>query len=134
MNYEILLKNHNLKITPQRIGILDMMQNAGHISIDTLFTKIKKQFSSISQATLYKNINSMLETALITEVKALNNKTHYEITKTPHAHFVCTKCGSHKDINLDMENLCSNIVDKNLYEVNSISVILSGICPECKLI
>jgi len=132
MNNEILLKQHQLKITPQRLGILDMMHNAGHITIENLFEQIKKQFSSISLATLYKNINAMLDTNLITEVKAPSYKTHYEITKEPHAHFVCTECGEHQDINFDIESLCGNVVDKSVYDVKFTSLILSGICPNCK--
>ena len=132
MNHEILLKQHQLKITPQRLGILDMMHNAGHITIEKLFEQIKKQFSSISLATLYKNINAMLENSLITEVKAPNYKTHYEITKEPHAHFVCTECGEHKDVKFDMNNLCKDLVDESSYEVAKTSVIVSGLCPQCK--
>lgn len=132
MNYELLLKTHNLKTTPQRIGILEIMNKFGHLSVDNLFIEIKKHFSSISLATLYKNINSMLKNSLLTEVKAPTYKTHYEITKTPHAHFVCTKCGEHKDIDFDMQSLCGDIVDKNIYEVDSTSIIISGKCPNCK--
>ena len=133
MNNETLLKQHQLKVTPQRVGILDMMHNAGHITIENLFEQIKKQFTSISLATLYKNINSMLDSSLITEVKAPNYKTHYEITKEPHAHFVCTSCGEHKDVAFDMNNLCKNLVDETTYEVAKTSVIVSGLCPKCKM-
>ena len=132
MNYETLLKQHQLKVTPQRVGILDMMHSAGHITVENLFDKIKKQFTSISLATLYKNINSMLDSSLITEVKAPNYKTHYEITKTPHAHFVCTSCGEHKDVKFDVSNLCKDLVDESSYEVSKTSVIVSGLCPNCK--
>lgn len=132
MNYNTLLKEYQLKATPQRISILDLLEKYGHISVDNLFFEIKKQFSSISLATLYKNIKVMLETSLITEVNSPQNKTHYEITKKPHAHFVCSDCGSHTDIDFDMKTICSDIVDKNSYEVASTSLIISGKCPECK--
>ncbi len=134
MNYETLLKQHQLKVTPQRVGILEMMDGAGHITIENLFEQIKKRFTSISLATLYKNINSMLDTSLITEVKAPRYKTHYEITKESHAHFVCTSCGQHKDIAFDMNTLCKNLVDEITYEVATTSVILSGLCPKCKIL
>lgn len=132
MNYELLLKEHQLKVTPQRLGILNLMYKHGHISVDNLFVEIKKQFSSISLATLYKNISSMLETSLITEVKAPEHKTHYEITKQAHAHFVCTDCGSHTDIDFDVKSVCEDVIDKNNYSIETTSLILSGKCSECK--
>jgi len=132
MNYEILLKNNNLKVTPQRLGILHLMHEAGHISIEDLFTSIKKQFSSISLATLYKNINAMLETSLIKEVKAPEVKARYEITKAPHAHLVCNKCGEFKDIMFDVNHISQSIAADNGYILNDTSLIISGICPNCK--
>lgn len=132
MNYELLLKEHQLKVTPQRLGILDLMYQHGHISVDNLFTEIKKQFTSISLATLYKNISSMLDTSLITEVKAPENKTHYEITKKPHAHLVCSECSEHIDIEFDFTKMHSMICDENQFDVDSSSLILLGKCKKCK--
>ncbi len=132
MNYELLLKQNNLKITPQRLGILQLMHEAGHISIEELFASIKKQFSSISLATLYKNINAMLETSLIKEVKAPEVKARYEITKAPHAHLVCHVCGEFKDIHFDITPIAHTIADDNGYTINDTSLIISGICPTCQ--
>ncbi len=132
MNYELLLKQNNLKITPQRLGILQLMHEAGHISIEELFASIKKQFSSISLATLYKNINAMLETSLIKEVKAPEVKARYEITKTPHAHLVCHVCGEFRDIRFDIVHMARTIADENGYAVNDTSLIISGTCPKCQ--
>ncbi len=132
MNYEILLKENHLKVTPQRLGILHLMHEAGHISIEDLFTSIKKQFSSISLATLYKNIHAMLESSLIKEVKAPEAKARYEISKAPHAHLVCSECGEFKDIMYDVNHLAHSIADDNGYAINDTSLIISGTCPKCK--
>ncbi len=132
MNYELLLKQNNLKITPQRLGILQLMHEAGHISIEELFTSIKKQFSSISLATLYKNINAMLETSLIKEVKAPEVKSRYEITKAPHAHLVCKLCGEFKDVHFDVNHLADSIAEANGYAIEDTSLVISGTCPNCQ--
>ncbi len=132
MNYELLLKENNLKITPQRLGILQLMHEAGHISIEELFASIKKQFSSISLSTLYKNINAMLETSLIKEVKAPDIKARYEVSKTPHAHLVCHVCGEFKDIHFDIARVAHTIADDNGYTIDDTSLIVSGICPKCQ--
>ncbi len=132
MNHELLLKQHHLKITPQRLGILNLMYSAGHISVDELYTSIKKQFSSISLATLYKNINAMLETSLIKEIKAPEIKTRYEITKESHAHLVCNKCGEFKDVPFDINQIAMSIASDNNYNINDTSLIISGTCPNCQ--
>jgi Fur family peroxide stress response transcriptional regulator len=132
MNYENLLHEHTLKATPQRLGILSLMHANGHISIDELFEQIKKQFSSISLATLYKNINAMLESSLITEVKIPNMKPKYEIAKDTHAHLLCDACGEFKDISIDLEKLISLTEAKSNYALKDTSLIFSGLCEKCQ--
>jgi len=132
MNYNILLKEHHLKVTPQRLGILSFMHKAGHINIEDLFTQLKKEFTSISLATLYKNIHAMLGVELLKEVQIPHEKPKYEITKTPHAHLLCQKCGNFEDIFLDVDTMLNNVAKQSNYELKESSIIYSGICPKCQ--
>lgn len=74
MKHMHLLKQHQLKATPQRLAIIEFMHHAGHISIDDLFSSIRQKFSSISLATLYKNVHTMMDVSLIREVKIPGQK------------------------------------------------------------
>ena len=132
MNYELLLKKHELKVTPQRLGILSLMYSAGHIDIETLFENIKKEFTSISLATLYKNINAMLKSTLIAEIKVSHMKTKYEIHKSPHAHLLCQECKEFIDIDIDLKNMMSEASEKSHYELLDSNIVLCGICEKCQ--
>jgi len=132
MNYETLLREHSLKVTPQRLGILSIMHANGHINIEDLFTHIKKRFASISLATLYKNINAMLENKLISEVKIPNMKAKYEISKRPHIHMLCKSCHEFIDLELDLNDLITSASLKSQYMVEDTNIILSGLCESCK--
>ncbi len=132
MNYETLLREHHLKVTPQRLSILSIMHDKGHISIEELFSHIKKKFTSISLATLYKNVNAMLENKLISEVKIPHNKSKYELSKTEHMHMVCTQCESVTDIHINVHELLEQVKDQSHYKIENYSVIFSGICEACQ--
>ena len=132
MNFEILLKEHHLKITAQRLGILSFMHKAGHISVEDLFVQLKKEFSSISLATLYKNVHAMLGVNLVKEVKIPHDKSKYEITKAPHAHLLCESCGKFEDIFLDVDSMIKNASKQSDYQLKESSIIYSGICPNCQ--
>jgi len=132
MNYELLLRERYLKVTPQRLGILNLLHAHGHISVEDLYQKIQKQFSSISLATLYKNINAMIETSLLKEVKIPNMKSKYEIVKTPHAHLICDTCGSLEDLEMNMNELHTLITPQSRFEVHQTDLIFSGICQKCQ--
>lgn len=127
-----ILKKYNLKATPQRLAILQMISKHGHINIDALYTEIKEQFSSISLATIYKNINSMTEVHLLSEVKLPNTKSVYEIVKEGHAHLKCEICGKIEDMVIDTNSMFAEISKNHHFQINQSDVILSGVCKDCQ--
>ena len=126
------LRQHNLKVTPQRLAITDALYTRGHINIDALYELMLQKFHSISLATIYKNINIMLENSFIQEVKIPQAKSVYELTKTAHSHLVCTKCGEIEDIVLDMENILKTVTNKSDFKTLKIDLVLSGLCKKCQ--
>ncbi|AFV97312.1 MULTISPECIES: Fur family transcriptional regulator [unclassified Sulfuricurvum] len=132
MKHEHLLKHHQLKATPQRMAIIELMHHSGHISIDDLYQAIRKKFASISLATLYKNVHTMMDVSLIREVKIPGQKTKYEIEKEAHAHVMCKCCGELKDIPFDPASLLQKSMDLSHYAADEVSIVISGTCPECQ--
>lgn len=132
MNYISILKEHNLKVTPQRLQILSIVKETGHINIDDLFTKITQSFPSISLATLYKNIHIMLNSLLISELKIPNMKPKYEISKAPHAHLLCEECNSFIDFTLNTGKIEKEVSKHSRYKLHSSTLIFCGICPTCQ--
>lgn len=128
-NMIVLLKGKRLKVTPQRVAIAEAIWKYGHIDIDKLYDVIREKFPTISLATLYKNIHSFLEKSFIQEVAIPNHKTKYELVMENHAHFICTKCGSVKDIEIDEKILKKSISD-NVPNIDRVSLSLHGICCE----
>ena len=130
-NYTILLKQYDLKVTPQRIAIVEELYKNGHMNIDELYRNLLSKFPSISLATIYKNINSMVEKLFLSEVKIPESKSVYELTKTEHAHMVCSSCGSICDIMLDVSSIVKEASTLTDFRINSTSVVLNGICGKC---
>jgi len=130
-NFTEVLKKHNLKATPQRISILETIYKYGHINIDTLYIEIKNIFSSVSQATIYKNINIMINSMLLLEVKLPNEKSVYEITKENHSHLLCSKCKNTIDIAVSTENIIGKISQEHNFQIQRSDLVFSGICNKC---
>ncbi|MDD2357689.1 MAG: Fur family transcriptional regulator [Thiovulaceae bacterium] len=132
MNYENLLRGHGLKVTPQRLGILSLMDQQGHMNVDDLYLQIKEKFASISLATMYKNINAMMSASIITEIKIPKQKSRFEIVKESHGHLLCQECGEFMDIELDIAKMVDDVSAKSSYQLFEASLVLSGICPLCQ--
>jgi len=130
-NYTDILRAHNLKATPQRVAIAELLYLHGHISIDSLYEMMLKTFQSLSLATIYKNINIMVENSFIQEVKIANIKSVYELTKESHSHLVCNKCQNIEDISLDLHSIMSDASKEYGFRVNSTDLVLTGFCKNC---
>jgi len=130
-NYTQILRDHNLKATPQRLAITDILCVHGHIGIESLYDVMIKKFSSISLATIYKNINLMLENSFIQEVKLPNQKSVYELTKQSHSHIICEKCGTVNDISIDLNAIVNSVAALENFEINKADLVLSGVCKNC---
>ncbi len=131
-NYTTILREHNLKATPQRLEITNALYLNGHISIERLYEIMLKKFNSISLATIYKNINLMLEASFIQEVKIPHAKSVYELTKESHSHTVCNKCEEITDIDLDLSKVETLATDISAFKIENTNLVLSGLCKKCQ--
>lgn len=132
INSSILLKEYNLKVTPQRVAIVDELYSNGHMNIDELYKKLLEKFPSISLATIYKNVNAMVEKVFLNEVKIPDAKSVYELAKEEHSHLVCSSCGMIEDIMIDTSILQSSIKNHSAFKIQNVDVVFSGLCKSCQ--
>ena len=131
MDYSTLLRSNNLKATPQRLTIVEDLHLRGHMNVDEIYESLQKKFPSISLATIYKNINLMMET-LLNEVKIPRRKTVYELVKTEHAHVVCSNCDEITDVELDTSSLFSQASTLSGHDLLASAIVFKGLCVTCR--
>lgn len=100
-DYLAILKDKNLKATPQRLSVLKILGKHEHPTMDDLYASIKEEHPSISLATVYKNVNTLKAEGVIVEVNMPNGKMRYDIFSEPHIHVVCNTCGHVEDVSYD---------------------------------
>jgi len=127
-----ILREHNLKATPQRLAMMESIFLHGHINIDKLYDEVKQKFNSISLATIYKNINAMTKNLLLLEVKLPHEKSVFEIVKENHSHLICHQCGEVADVTLNTSNIEDEVTSKYDFKINQSDVVLSGTCKGCQ--
>jgi len=127
-----LLKSHHLTVTPQRLEIVNLFSSYGHLDIDTLYMLLQKNFPSLSLATVYKNVNLMLEKNFISEVQLENKKNVYELIKQAHSHVVCVQCNAILDIFLDTQILFEEVTKISHFHLETSNIVFNGVCSECQ--
>ncbi|MDR1284674.1 MAG: transcriptional repressor [Campylobacteraceae bacterium] len=136
MDFISLLKSRNLKATPQRLSVLEVLNKNMHPTMEEIYEDIKREFPSISLATVYKNINTLRESDAIIEINTQNGKTRYDIYVRPHTHIICKKCGSIRDVEFleSVYEYQEEIKTKWHYNVKRIDVTaIVDNCPLCNL-
>ncbi len=132
MQFSQRLKEHKLKVTPQRMAILEEIDAAGHIDVDNLYDILRISFPAISLATVYKNVNQMNALGVLDVIKFSNHKLQYEIAKEPHIHLACNSCGLVMDMDKCIDELMESAESESGYRLNHSTVVLDGLCPECQ--
>ena len=124
-----------VRMTEQRRVIYEILsREAWHPTVDELFLEAKKSLPRISQATVYRNIEALIQDDLATKIVGLNGPARFEKTKAPHAHFECRSCGAIKDIFIDTECINSIMDNKEIQQcaTETIVVKLLGLCQVCR--
>ena len=86
----------------QRESIKDFLSTRkDHPTADTIYMNIRKQFPNISLGTIYRNLNLLSDIGEITRLTTGDGCDHYDFNTAPHNHFVCTRCHSVLDLEMD---------------------------------
>lgn len=122
-----------MKYSKQRSLILETLkENPCHPSAEELFVLVKRKDSSISLATVYRNLNQLAEHGLIRKLSHLDNIARFDHTLTQHHHFICTSCSRVIDITNDVfPPFLEQLTEQTGLAVTSADISLKGICPDC---
>ena len=133
-NYSDLLRQAGLKATVQRIGVLDILHEMGHGNIDEIYQKVQERHPSISLATVYKSVDTLLDKRVILEIPIAGSKTKYEIKKEEHLHLICRNCGSITDESVEAipHHLLEETARKDGFSLENSQINLYGLCSACQ--
>ncbi len=118
------------RMTAQKKIVYNSLEYLGHASIEYLIEYINNNYSNISLATIYRNINSLLEDEKIKYVK-LKGKDVLETVKEEHIHFVCDICGFVYDTPVNKNQIMKYCSNNCIHQVNNFDLVLYGVCQEC---
>ncbi|HNX44424.1 MAG TPA: transcriptional repressor [Bacteroidales bacterium] len=92
-----ILAGKNLKVTPQRLAILDAVNHLNHPSADEITEYIRKNHPNIATGTIYKTLETFVQRGIIKKVKTESDIMKYDGVLSPHHHLYCTGSGRIED-------------------------------------
>jgi Fur family peroxide stress response transcriptional regulator len=128
------LKERDFRLTPQRVELVRLIASSeGHPSAAQLYARIKRQFPTMSHATVYKTLTLLKEMNQVLEID-LRDDSHYDGNRPqPHPHLICMKCNKIIDgeVSLDQESI-RKLEKVSGYTILRPQISLYGLCPDCK--
>jgi len=94
-----LFKRNSLPLTQQRLAVYEQIAGRrDHPSAEALFETLRRDYPSLSLATVYKTLQTLHDLGLVSRVDSPNAQARYDALTETHHHAVCTACGSIEDV------------------------------------
>ncbi len=130
------LSEKGLKVTPQRIAILETIFRLGsHPTADQIIAHIRQSHPNIASGTVYKVLNTLIDSQLIKRVTTDRDVMRFDGITDHHHHLYCTECDVIEDyVDVELDILLKNYFQKKEIRGFSISecvVQIKGTFEKC---
>ena len=125
-----LLKKKELKVTPQRIGVLEAVYTLhNHPTAEQIIDFIHNKYPSIAIGTVYKTLDTFVKYGVINKVLTEGEVTRYDGVLKHHHHLYNEGNNEIKDyVNEELDEMLKTFFEKNAiedYQISSITLHIS---------
>ena len=130
---EHLLEEHGVKATPNRLLVARALAGAGR---PLSLMELEAQLETIDKSAIFRTLGAFKDAHLVHVLEDSGEGVRYELCHSHHddhdddihVHFYCTRC--HRTYCLEDTPVPPVQVPEG-YEVESVSYLLKGVCPDC---
>jgi Fur family peroxide stress response transcriptional regulator len=128
------LREKGLKVTPQRLAIIDMMIEKGHLhpSAGLVFEEARKKLSGLSLSTVYATLQEFYGRGIFKKLEFDRMENRFDRNVNEHLHLICRKCGNILDFPLPDRLDNSELERISGFKITDSRLEYYGICGECR--
>ena len=107
---------------------------ADHPTAEEVYDRITMEYPDISKGTVYRNLNSLVESGLLSKVSVPSGADRFDHILARHYHIKCTETAKNINVQNKQKNPQNqqNKPPQTGYKMNHHDIVFSGICPECQ--
>ncbi len=121
-----------MNMTPQRLGIYRaLLSSYDHPSPEVLFDRVRPVMPSISLATIYKTLDTLVALGFASELPSTGDTKRYDANMARHHHLVCRKCDAVEDFEDDGLSAVKLPRRLNGFQPEHLSIHVHGLCKAC---
>ncbi len=127
------IKGKGLKITPQRLAIIDaLVKNCDkHPGATLIYNEARKIQKRVSLSTVYATLKEFSESGLIKQLEFDRMENRYDGNTSEHINLICKRCGTIIDYHLPPTIEPKGIARKTGFVVTDARMEYSGYCRDC---
>jgi len=129
------LRRNGHRITRERRVLFDeVFSRHGHLDADQLLAAMRRQGVKISRATVYRNLDLLVESGLVRRYRLGGNRYLHEHVHVgqSHDHLVCRSCGRVVEfVSPGIAALQAEICKAHNFDPGDHHLTISSICDEC---
>jgi Fur family transcriptional regulator, stress-responsive regulator len=131
--HEQSLREAGLRVTHQRVAVLDAVRRLPHADTDSLIHAVRAETGDISHQAVYDVLKALTEARLVRKIQPLGHVARYEgRVDDNHHHVVCRGCGAIADVDCAVGEVpCLTASDSNGFVIDEAEVTYWGTCPDC---
>lgn len=135
--YRPLLKEAGLKVTPERVSVLQVLEKAkSPLSVKEIKLKLGRSNADkkVDQATIYRTLDALLKNNVVRPVNFQHDHNHYELVdESHHHHLICEGCGKVVDVSkCDTTKLEQEVKTAGGFaKINHHALEFFGLCKPC---
>jgi Fur family transcriptional regulator, peroxide stress response regulator len=124
--------NRGFKRTPQRLSIIEHLEgNTSHPSAEEIYRVVSKKNPSLSFATVYNTMNSLVQAGAVRELTIDPDRKRYDPDTSAHHHLICLDCRKVVDIpgTIPVEVPRGAVTD---FDIMGNHIEFYGVCGPCR--
>jgi len=125
------LRKRGYRMTPQRLSILQVLHEGGHLSPGQLFERVRH--TGMTETTVYRALEFLATNGIIFTAQKRGGHLTYELIGHDHHHMVCRNCGRQIEIEQEIFQEAIHLMEmKTGFSLAKEHLTFFGRCPSCQ--
>ena len=127
------LTMHGIKPSQQRIAVMEyLMKHRTHPTVEDIYNALHTKMPTLSKTTVYNTLKVLTEQGAIIQLTIDEHCSCFDANMSPHAHFLCHKCGTVYDLELKEDDLERFVNMPEGTRIDLTALYFRGCCNKCQ--
>jgi Fur family transcriptional regulator, ferric uptake regulator len=129
-----LLRGQGMRMTPQRLAIVDeIMSSSGYVIPTAVIERVQARVPGVSPSTVYRTLERLEQVGVLAHVHLESGVGYHRLDEAQHAHLTCARCGADLEMSRSSLRSLERLVERGHgFRPDFTHYAISGVCASCR--